>query len=478
MSIHNIWKDKSIKINISVLGVLLIFNTGCKKFVEVGTPNTNIDSKNVYSNNTTAVSVLTGLYTSASQSGLTGTDIPSVGFMTGLSGDELTLYSGDDPRLQTYYQNNVSPSGYSHFWSNFYKYIYITNLAIQGITNSSTLTPALKQQLLGEARFMRALYYFYLVNLYGDAPLALSTDYTVNAVLSRSPQDKVWAQIITDLKEAEQQLSAVYLDGTILKTTTDRLRPTRWAAKALLARCYLYTHDWANAAIKAGEVINNTTLYGLEDINTTFLKNNKEAIWQLQPVNSGYNTEDAKMYIIQPAGPSGANPVYLSAQLLSSFEAGDNRRKKWIGSVSANGVTYYYAYKYKSATFNAPITEYHTVFRLAEQFLIRAEARTALNNLPEALDDVNAIRNRAGLAPLNLTTQDSILTAIYHERQVELFTEGGHRWFDLKRTKIVDDVMAGVAPAKGTTWNTNWQLYPIPSDDILRDGNLIQNKGY
>ena len=180
---------------------------------------------------------------------------------------------------------------------------------------------------------------------------------------------------------------------------------------------------------------------------------------------------------------SGADgyPVYLSPSLLNSFETGDQRRINWVDSVTVSGITYYFPYKYKSATQGAPLTEYLMVLRLAEQYLIRAEAEAQLGNGNGVINDLNMIRTRAGLAGYaGATDKASLLTAILHERQVELFTELGHRWLDLKRTGNIDAVMQSVTPLKanGSPWQSYQQLYPVWLQDIQRDNNLVQNPGY
>ncbi|RYE18603.1 MAG: RagB/SusD family nutrient uptake outer membrane protein, partial [Sphingobacteriales bacterium] len=264
--------------------------------------------------------------------------------------------------------------------------------------------------------------------------------------------------------------------------STERIRPNKWAATALLARTYLYNGDWTNAEIQATALIDNTGMYSLSTLNTVFLKNNNEVIWQLQTLSTQWNTDMGRIFILPPTGPSNSsfldNPVYLSERLVNNFEAGDQRKTEWIKSVTVVGTTYYYAYKYKSATLNAPVTEYYTVFRLGEQYLIRAEARAQLGKLT-ASDDINAIRSRAGLDNYSGSTdKTALLNAIAHERQIEMFTEWGDRWFDLKRTGKIDAVMTVVAPLKNTTWNTNLQLDPIPLYEIIQDPNIIQNPGY
>jgi starch-binding outer membrane protein, SusD/RagB family len=260
----------------------------------------------------------------------------------------------------------------------------------------------------------------------------------------------------------------------------ERVRPNKWAAIALLARAYLYNNDYVNAEQQASLIINNS-MYDTVPLNQVFSKNSKEAIWQLQPVNNGWNTEDARKFKLPASGPNTSSfPVYLSAFLMNSFENGDKRRiiGNWVNSTTVGATTYYYPYKYKSATSGAPVTEYSMMLRLAEQYLIRAEARAQQNKIAEGQADLNVIRKRAGLANTTADDKASLLTAILHERQVEFFTELGHRWLDLKRTDNIDQVMSLVTPIKGGTWSTNWQWYPIPAYEIRHNSNILQNSGY
>ncbi|MEP7376009.1 MAG: RagB/SusD family nutrient uptake outer membrane protein [Chitinophagaceae bacterium] len=482
----------------SIIGTLKIFQLSlalialtyisCKKLVDVKAPVTSVNAANAYTTDASAISVVTTMYKrmSSNQEGFTG--LRSISLMTGLSADEFTLYNGvTDLTYIAYYQNslvaNNSQNYGSEFWSQFYNYIYVCNSAIEGMSTSSGLTPGVKQQLLGEVKFMRAFIYFYLVNMYGNVPLVVTTDWNINSKISNASKEQIYQQIISDLKDAEGLLSENYLDGTLQNAAPDKLRPTKWAAIAMLARVYLYNGDFSNAVSKASALI-NSNLFSLDSLNGTFLKNSNEAIWQLQPTVSGHNTEDAWMFIIPSTGPnniaghSTGQPVYLSSSLLNSFEVADQRKLSWINNVAVNGNTYYYPYKYKSATLNAPITEYLMVLRLGEQYLIRAEAEAQQNKISESQADLNVIRTRAGLSDTNATNQSSLLSAIIHERQVELFSEWGHRWFDLKRTGNIDAVMSVVTPQKGGIWQTTDQLYPILFADILRNPNLKQNTGY
>ena len=470
----------------------VLFQISCRKLVEVDAPVTSLNANNVYTNNTTAVAVLTGVYINmSSPSSLSNGTLSAISVYTGASSDELGIYGGTsngNSTLVQFYSNALTNASNETYWENIYSYLETVNSALEGLSASSSLTPEVKQQLVGEAKFLRAFFNFYLVTLYGDVPLVTSSNYEVNALLPRAPKVQVWRQIISDLTDAKSLLNANFLDPTLENLTDERVRPTKWAATALLARAYLYTSNYDSAAMQATEVINNAGLFSLDTLNGVFLKNSTEAIWQLQPVNIGWNTQDAQVFILPvPAGPTDPgdqNPVYLSSYLLNSFEPGDQRRLNWVDSIVVSGITYYYSYKYKSATSNAPVTEYTMVLRLAELYLIRAEAEAQLNDLSDATSDLNMIRSRAylpNIASIISSSQASLLVAIQHERQVELFTEWGHRWLDLKRTGTVNSVMGspgGVCSAKGGIWKSDWQLYPIPLYELQQDANLTQNLGY
>nr|WP_308199398.1 RagB/SusD family nutrient uptake outer membrane protein [Chitinophaga sedimenti] len=127
-------------------------------------------------------------------------------------------------------------------------------------------------------------------------------------------------------------------------------------------------------------------------------------------------------------------------------------------------------------------SEYSVLLRLAEQYLIRAEARVKQDKVSQAIDDLDMIRNRAGLSLIKITnptiTKDDLIEAIFEERQLELFTEQGHRWLDIKRLGKVDAVMMAVSSFKGITWDTRKQLWPLPFSDTQNGTNLDQNPSY
>nr|WP_199080056.1 RagB/SusD family nutrient uptake outer membrane protein [Pedobacter sp. ASV19] len=469
-----------------------IFSASCKKLIDIEGPETSLSSKDVYNTDATALGAVTSLYAQLSGFGLGGPgDLSCIG---GLSADELEYFPlAGNLTFSVYYQNklNNNNSGFINYWMSSYQRLFVINSAIEGLNASTGINPSLKKQLLGEMKFMRAFYYFYLVNLYGDVPLVLTTDYAINSLAKKTDKALVYQQMVSDLKEAQNLLSSQYLGGDGITPYSgnleERVRPTKWGATALLARTYLYLKDWTNAELESTKILSNTTQFHIVSIDQVFLKNNKEAIWQLQPVDKGINTAEANTFVLPPSGPGYTRPVYLSKRVMDDFELGDKRKSEWTGHVSANGLIYDYPYKYKvtlSLEVSYPILEYSTVLRLAEQVLIRAEARAHLGNISGAISDVDVIRERAGL-PLIETTDpnpdmEHLLDLILKERRIEFFAEWGHRWLDLKRTDRINEVMQIVTPQKsgGAVWKTFQQYYPIPLDELKADPNLVQVPGY
>jgi hypothetical protein len=251
----------------------------------------------------------------------------------------------------------------------------------------------------------------------------------------------------------------------------------------MLARAYLYTKNWAQAEANATTIINNTASYNIvTDLSKVFLSSSKEAIWQLQPVLPGYNTQDAYYFVLTSTPGTDRLPVALSNNVVKAFETGDSRLTNWVSSFknTTTNTTYYYPYKYKINTVSTsvPVTEPLMVLRLSEQYLIRAEARAQQSNLSGAHADLNVVRARANLLPIFPATQGATLDSISRERQRELFTEWGHRWLDLKRTSKVDALMDTITTSKGGKWKTTSQWLPIPLSEILVNPRLRQNDGY
>jgi starch-binding outer membrane protein, SusD/RagB family len=439
----------------------------CRKFVQVPAPQTQLVTANVFSNDLTAKSAMNGIYVSMLGYDFASGGVYSVTYNAGLSADEFLNFS-TDPDMADLANNTLSPTNgqIAQIWSSAYSDIYGCNAVLAGLSASTGVSSEVKQELIGEAKFVRAFCYFYLVNLFGAVPLDTTTIYQVNAGAPRSSVNKVYSQIVTDLENAQS-----LLDNDFSVSGGERIRPNKWAAAALLARVYLFEQDWSDAEAQSTQVINNSSLFSLcRDLDSVFLKNSAEAIWQLCPVSTYLNTNEGSLFILL----SPPSNVSLTQNLLNAFEAGDLRKAHWVGNFPSGVDTFFFPYKYKVEA-SSTLTEYSMVLRLAEQFLIRAEARAQQGtNLTGAAADLNMIRSRAGLTPIQNISQDSLLTLVLHERQVELFSEWGHRWLDLSRTGTAQATLSSLKPA----WNATDLLYPIPDAEIQNNPSVTQNPGY
>jgi len=434
----------------------------CKKFVEVPSPTNQLDASRVFTDDKTATAAVIGMYSDMEYSTPIGTYLT---LLPGLSADELTSTSSDisffEFTTNTYTPNNQYAAA---IWA-IYSYVYEANACIQGIQNSRGLSPGTKNQLLGEALFSRAFCYFYLANLFGDVPLVTSTDYRITDTMRRTAASKVYQQIVADLLFAQTLLTSNY-------PSEQRVRPNLWTATALLSRTYLYTNKWAEAESQASSVI-NAGLYTMSPIDEVFLSGSNETIWQLMPVNPYSNTQEAAYFI--PVSTTQIPSYPLTTTLVNAFEPDDGRILSWMGTVDIGGDLYYYPYKYKNSG-GSPASEYHIVFRLAEQYLIRAEARVQQGKIAGAIADLNTVRARVGLGPLSTTMTPALAAAaVQQERRVELFAEFGHRWLDLKRTNKVDGVVGTLKPS---TWRSTAALWPVPQVQRSVNPFLTQNNGY
>ena len=483
--------------------ICLFVATSCKKLIEIPPPKNTIGTHQVFQNESQAEGAMSGLYTrminadDINQQYATGRRNFSAGlvtYITGLSADEFIPYAGpavpDLYLLSTNKLTLLQDGAVQPIWESAYKTIYNANAIIEGIaaSTSAALSAKTRQELTAEAKFVRALGYFYLTNLFGEVPLALTIDFNKTVRLKRAPQEQVYQQIIEDLKAAAADLPSGYERGK-----EERIRPNKWAATALLARAYLYVKDYPAAATAASTVISQQELYTLEtDLNNVFRATSREAIWQLKQTTAGsIMAATPEGYLLIPGEPTHqtSTQLVLTGQLLQAFEAGDKRRTDWVDSTDntnpgpSNPNLTYYPTKYKigpGTLYHGLPAEYYTVLRLAEMYLIRAEATAngALGGTADGVNDVNEIRKRAGLPSLSTSlSKEQLLKAIEHERQIELFSEWGHRWLDLKRTGHAHDVLNNISGK--LPWAGDHQLlYTIPFTELRDNPLLTQNEGY
>lgn len=477
-------KTKNILSKFQLL-VFLLGLSGCKDFVKIDPPVDQISTAVVYSNDETAIAAIRGIYSKMlSSSGFASGSRGSITLLSGKSADDFININAAENSKQ-FSSNNLLPENTSlrsGLWQEPYQVIYSANSLIENLEKSNQISSALKQQLIGEAKFIRAFCHFYLTGLFGNIPIILTTDYRKNTIAFQSSQKEVYLQVIEDLKDAKNKLSDVYPAG-------ERCRANKWVATSLLARTYLYNKDWLNAEIQSSEVIKRKDMYNiiLDDLDKVFLKNSQETILQFSvPLTLGVNTFEGNIFILNTVPSSTLDEVSLSSDLISAFEPGDLRLTKWVGSLKSGASIWNYSYKYKTKIGNTPMNEYSMVLRLAEQYLIRAESRIHLGDIENGIKDLNSLRQRARAVPTNdvsnplpdLATNisfENALLAVEKERRIELFSEWGHRWLDLKRT---DRANAVLGPFKGEDWQNTDVLYPIPAPELINAPNLRQNLGY
>ena len=368
-------------------------------------------------------------------------------------------------------------------WTNWYKSIGRATISIDYTENFGLTDEAYKNRLIGEAKFLRAYHYFFLVRAFGDVPLQ-HVD-----LVNRVPKNEVYDYIKQDLLEAIQVLPEK--SGY---ATTDLGRATKGAAKALLSKVYLYQRDWQNAYDYSNQVISSGE-YGLESDYAVLWRasseNGIESIFEVQARGQAIAHGVQQYSETQGArGTSGWGWGFNtpSQNLLDAFNAeGDAIRRDatiifagetlWDGRVVSPAVEnpVYNEKAYSSANAGAGDGDKNIrVLRLAEIYLIRAEAANELGNSSVALSSLNMVRNRVNLADVTTTNQNDLRLAIWKERRLELAFEHD-RWFDLNRTGQAEAAMT----ANGKQYVTGrHELFPIPNDQLIQTPEMTQNPGY
>ncbi|UQA74159.1 RagB/SusD family nutrient uptake outer membrane protein [Sphingobacterium siyangense] len=466
-------KFKSTLSIVLLLGAISL--SSCEKLIEIDDPTNELPSEVIFKSETTAKSALAGAYAAMTSSSVFNVNITQ---FNGMSAGEMD-FVGSTVFLD-FMQNSYDPvvtTRINNIWSETYNVIYLFNSVIAGLSDNKAISASAAQQMIGEARVMRAFCYFHLMNMFGEVPLVTITDVNKTNILPRIPVSEIYDWLTIELEEAKNLVGDAYPGAVGMNS---RAQVNKSAAKALLARIYLFQKNYTKAEQYATEVINKTDLYTLlskADLGKVFLKDSKEAILQLGPAvfnTNGYTVEGSTFL---PNDFSEVANYELSQDLLEGFADGDARRTVWVKESNYSGKKTFQPFKYQnydqSSAESSGRTEVPMLLRLAEQYLIRAEARSHSNNSARAREDLNVLRRRAGLQ--DLATNVNLDEAILKERQVEYFCELGDRWYTIKRMGKVDAIMQQLRP---TFWKPYAQLYPIPQP--ARDTNpfLTQNDGY
>ncbi len=447
-----------------VLPVAITINS-CDDFVDVELPSSQLTGSAVFADMTTANAAIAGLYANMRNNGVLCGGSNGMSSYLGLYADEFNYYQSNS--TSNFYNNTLiaGESGVADIWNQSYNQIYSANAIIEGVANSTSLPTVGKNQLRGEALFVRAMLHFYLLNIYGDIPYITTTDYEQNKSVSRTPSTIIYQLIVNDLNESISLLPEGY-------ATSERVRPNKFAVTALLARVYLYMGEYSESSNAASAVL-SSSLYAWEtDLDKVFQKESTTTIWQLIPDAAGSATLEGALYIFTAGPPS---VVGLREDFINSFDSSDHRKMDWTATINNGTNNWYHAFKYKQKDFGGSSTEYSIVLRLAEQYLIRAEARARQGELIGAKEDLNVIRNTAGLPNTSAMTADEIISDVLQQRRFELFTEFGQRFFDLKRLGLLDSELS----ASKLGWNTNDKVWPLPALELSANPNLApQNPGY
>ena len=437
-------------------------------------PTNEIPAETAISDATTAYAALAGAYDALQDD--TNHDYISGSFIAfgELPGDDVVHVGTFDTFLEADLNDLLADNGtVESIWGVIYDAIARANRLIEQVPNLGNVSTAEKNDILGQAYFLRALHYHNLVKHWGGVPLRLTTPASPAEAsqIARATVDEVYTQIFSDLAQAR----------TLLPTTKSATTASRGAVYALRTRAMLYRGDWAGVVANADSA--TALAYSLvADYSSLFTPNvtNEDILrvvftpeeehfmgwWYRSKGDFGGRYEIAPSCVLAKAFDADVNCSAVAPY--ATFNPADQRAQVTIGK---NGDAEIYGAKWPTGIGDEGIH----VIRYAEVILNKAEALARLNNLPGAVTEYNKTRVRAGLAPHVLgvdvaATQQAVLDAVWTERRLELALEG-HRWADLVRT--------GRAVATLGLQNRPHQvLFPIPQQELDVAPNLTQNPGY
>jgi len=466
-------------IQLIALVALLAGSWGCKEsFLELA-PVSNPNAENFYKTKAdfdlAASAAYNTLYTVYHPQG-------PVSYAGELMSDNVTIFniSGNQADKWQFRDYSLAPANTMvyQFWQDFYKSLYNINIILSKI-ESATLDNDYKAKMTGEMLFLRSLYYYNMVQIWGDIPLVIKPlTATESFDVLRTPAAGVYAQIIKDLTEAKSKLGA---------TATISGRATKGAAQTLLGKTYLASGDKTNAAKELKEVYDSKqyellpTYAAIWDVKN---KNTKESIFEIQYLGGAATNPYSNYYLeffpnSNALGFYGAGMNQVVNDIWDEYEKGDARKVVSIdtGFVDAKGAFTAARFPKKWTDKTAPLINQSIasnnnfiVLRYADLLLLLTEATGDVSYL-------NQVRKRSALPlygeaayPAKYST---VALALEHERRIELAFEF-QRWFDLKRTNRAIEVLT----AKGKSVNQAKLLLPIPN--IVRDQNpkITQNTGY
>jgi hypothetical protein len=472
----------------------------CKKYLDKS-PLDSVNTSNFWKTPEDAISAINGAYQPMQWPKLFNlriwsTDIWAGNSIVGAGGGTDGIETQDISNFVTTTDNAAALD----IWRGPAPGILRCNLVLQNVPGMS-IDESLKSRILGEAKFLRATYYFILVRLFGDVPLITVPQNPEDDLRpSRTPKTQVYDLIIQDLTDAIDLLPTkdTYKSG-------DAGRASKGSAAGMLAKVYLTlgnyqkTLDLCKQVTSLGYTLNPN--YG--DNFNPLLKNTNESLFEIQYIGktnfSFWDNENQSSWVSTFTGPRNSDFVgggygwdQPTQEFVDSYEAGDKRKDQTIlysGCPDFDGKVYQSSYSvtgYNLRKFLVPKSispDYDTnpedfpVLRYADVLLMQAEAENELNQTTEAETPLNLVRERAGLPDVHNLSKDAMREKILHERRMELAFEGD-RWFDLIRINNGQyglDFLHSIGKVNATTKHL---LLPIPQKERDSNPNLTQNAGY
>lgn len=447
---------KNLKYIASALFTLSVVFS-CQRELEIA-PTQGVTTETAVSTPEGVQNILVGAYALMGSSDMSGGDAQIFADLLGNSGQMYWYGTYQDLRQINRKSILVDNSYIRDTWKIAYQTIFQTNVILEHLnvfTDSDE-----RNRVEGEARFLRGMSYFELVRLFGKqyvagtnnsqlgVPIVLSGNLDINANLSvpRNTVEEVYTQVLADLQQAADKLP-----------TTNGYYADRYSAEALLARVYLQKQDYANARNRANDVIENggkSLMAKYADaFNTT--SNTNEDIFANQ-ISARTDMNSLITFYADDAHGGRGGDIAISQDYYYLFETDDARGSFYYLNSDDDMLTKKYTNQYGNVH----------VIRLAEMYLIRAEANLMLgsNVGNEPVDDVNIIRARAGASALTTVTRNDILT----ERQMELGFEGF----------LIHDIRRSGGMVGSLNWDDDALVFPIPLREIQVNPKLVQNPGY
>jgi starch-binding outer membrane protein, SusD/RagB family len=465
------------------LALILTSTISCKKFL-TEQPYDFIAEANFYKTEGDANAALNGAFNIMQLQQLYGR---TIWILTELTGELMKLGGVVTGRPELYNQTFTSTNGeIGNWWNNIYVMINRANDVIKNVEGIS-MDQTKKANIIGNARFLRALGYFDLVRSFGPVPL-LTTPTTATSDLkpTRAPIAAVYTQIIEDLKYAQANC---YSEDKI--PASEKGRASSGAATALLAKVYLTRAsstaaeptDYQNALAECNKIIALSpaiyTLIPFADIFDPEKENtNKEVIFAVQfdlPPSTGNITP--RMHLPKAVNSEGNESFYAENSFATSYAPTDNRRNATVLPI-ANSPNYWFSKFQDPKRSGNNARNNQILLRYADVLLMQSEALNQINSAdPNKFNGINQVRARAGLTPLTFVTtvtKDDFINALVQERAWEFAAEGLRR-FDLLRLNRLKQVQKTV---HNITLEDKYLLFPIPESELALNPNLTQNPGY